>query len=154
MKFTVGKLVWGLSITLFLLFAYGQGTLDKAYNVVFGEFITKEHHTKSAERPEVAEESVEEPAIAESVPENMDEFDTELYLQMELLKYRIQELEEDYEKLEAELKASHTENNANKEGTMDSILAIVTTLLPVIIPYFTRKSHDKEITVFKKEVKK
>jgi hypothetical protein len=159
MKFTVGKLVWGISIIIFLVFAYGHSMFERILSIYDGTGSTETHvQSYVSESPEASEPAGEGPEVAleisesaglsdilggvgsSSVPENEIE-DSDLYLQVELLKYRVQELEEDYEKVRIEMKEAHNE-------------AIMTTLLPIALPYFTRKNHNKEITVFKKEVKK
>lgn len=170
MKFTFGKLIWGISIILFLLFSYSQDTFYKVYYFVTGTFIEKVHDKVDAGKQEEkinigvgdirvgsaraessdAEFEAESIIIEENDSLDFNNVDTEMYLQMELLKYRVQELEEEYDELKTEIKSVNIKNDADEEGSMDSLLAIVTTLLPVIIPYLTRKSHDKEITIFKK----
>jgi hypothetical protein len=164
MKFTVGKLVWGISIIIFLVFAYGHSMFERILSIYDGTGSTETHvQSYVSESPEASEPAGEGPEVAleisesaglsdilggvgsSSVPENEIE-DSDLYLQVELLKYRVQELEEDYEKVRIEMKEAHNE----KDDSMDNILAIMTTLLPIALP----KNHNKEITVFKKEVKK
>jgi len=167
MKFTVGKLVWGISILIFLSFAYGQSTFLRVYDIFTGgkssETIVQKFVPETQMSTEAADsgddDSVESALggvsgiglsdVLGGTTEEIDSvLDVELYMEIELLKYRIQELKENYNELKADMKTAHSEKN----DSMDNILAIMTTLLPIAIPYFTRKSHDKEIT-FKKEVK-
>ena len=167
MKFTVGKLVWGTSILIFLGFAYGQSTFLRVYDIFTGEKSSETIVQKFV--PETQEETVFEAAdigdndnvdstfdggagigLSDVLSKTIEESDFELNtaMEIELLKYRIQELKENYNELKADMKTTHSE----KDDSMDNILAIITTLLPIALPYFTRKSHNKEIT-FKKEVK-
>lgn len=168
MKFTVGKLVWGISILIFLSFAYGHSMFARIQSIFDGTGSTETHVQSYVSQPQVKAGSARGDSDAEGsevalgavgssglgdilggVGGMTEESDAETYMEIELLKYRVQELEEDYEKIKVEIKEAHKEKN----DSMDNLLAIMTTLLPIAIPYFTRKNHDKEIT-FKKEVKK
>lgn len=175
MKFTVGKLMWVLSFIIFLVFAYGQSTFLRVYDMVTGGssgevFVQKFVPTQEVEKtpgmnwsPSAADTDsimVNESAVlgvegmslgaVAATPTETTDLNSELHLELELLKYRMQQVEEQHEKLKIEIK----ENLKEKDDTMDNLMAIMTTLMPILLPYITRKQNDKEITVFKKEVKK
>ena len=171
MKLTVGKVIWSLSFVLFLLFAYNQSTFMRVWDIFFGEEngitfqqevvvadnVSPLRSTSPASSGEFDSTGVGglsalslmgsaggsgEPEFAEF---NEDEFD-ELYMEVERLKWELEQIEEELDEFKVKFDVAH----AQEDDSMDNILAIATTLLPIIIPYFTRKNHDKEITVFKK----
>jgi len=177
MKFTVGKLMWVLSFIIFLIFAYGQSTFLRVYDMFTGGssgevFVQKFVPSQEVERtpgmnwsPSAA--STDSTIVNESAvlgvegmslgavtvtPIEPTGLNSELHLELELLKYRMQQVEDQYEKLKIEIK----ENLKEKDDTMDNLMAIMTTLLPILLPYITKKQNNKEITaaMFKKEVKK
>ena len=63
MNIKIGHLIWGISIILFLFFAYSQGTINKTYNFIFGDFIEKTHDIKNAQNTEKIEERIVEESI-------------------------------------------------------------------------------------------
>lgn len=175
MKITVGKLMWVLSFIIFLIFAYGQSTFLRVYDMITGgssgevfvqNFVPQQEVERSPAMswsPGIA--STDSTFVTESpildtggvgldgvaiTPSESPSLNSELHLQLELLKYRVQQIEDDYEELKIEMRKAHEE----KDDTMDNLMAIMTTLMPILLPYITRKQNDKEITVFKKEVKK
>lgn len=156
MKITVGKIVWVISILLFLLLVYSQDTFMKLYDITLGNVIEKIHEKTNAEEvnkelpssTNMSELSFGGGTMEESAPiETPKELNSDFNLQLELLKYKVQELEDDYDKLKVEIK----EEREEKKGTMDNLLTILVTLSPVVIPYLTRKTHNKEIKVFNKK---
>ena len=77
-----------------------------------------------------------------SEPEDIPEEHYEMMLEIEKVKWRMQELENDYKALEA------THLVENEDTTTSDLATILATLMPLVIPYFTRKKNNQEL--FKK----
>ena len=171
MTITVGKVVWTISVLIFLLFAYNTNPAQRLIGTIETWMSDTGYETVQTFDPAAQEEMAETApseervddfdmdtlggvggveaagddasgALSEPEPENIPEEHYEMMLEIEKVKWRVQELENDYMKLEAE--------HAVKEGdsTTGDLATILATLLPLFIPYFTRKKNNQEL--FKK----
>jgi len=169
MTITIGKIVWTISIVTFLIFAYNTnpaqrliGTIetwmsDTGYETIQTYDVQEQEMTKSAPE-EMSREAADlsdvlsdvggieaagdDASGALSEPEDIPEEHYEMMLEIEKVKWRMQELENDYKALEAD---HAVEEGDNTTGDLVTILA---TLMPLILPYITRKRNNQEL--FKK----
>ncbi len=144
MQLTVGKVIWAISVILVLSIMYNSNWLAKVESL-FTEakpepvqiFIPKQDlpaDDQLESAPEVATETEPEEAIS---PEHF-----EMLMEIEKLKWELQNVKEKLTELTAR---NIVKDNDNTMGDMTTILVA---LLPIVLPYVTRKYNNKEI--FKK----
>lgn len=145
MQLTVGKVIWAISIILVLFIMYNSSWFKKVESVfteakpeIVQTFIPKQDQ----ERPEESEPA--EPAdVAEAEPEDsIPEYHFEMLMEIEKLKWELQNVKERLMELTARNIAKDSDN------TMGDVTTILVALLPIVLPYVTRKYNNKEI--FKK----
>lgn len=136
-KLTVGKIIWFISMVLFILFSYNQSIFDRVVDI----FTTSSSEIIVVQEFSISTDSIKtEEIINESIDEHND-----LFLEVEKIKWKFERLEDEVYKLEAEVEQNHE----NKSQLFDNLIALVTVLIPLFVPILTTKYNKKEINLRK-----
>lgn len=155
MQLTVGKVIWSVSIILVLLIMYNSKTYEKIENLFKdpGEIEIVQSYNPDPVREVEAlpqpgplpSDATEDVATESPGPEPEDYISDDhfgMMMEIEKLKWDIQNLKE---KITEATARNIAKDNDNTIGDMTTILIA---LLPVLLPYVTKKYNNKEI--FKK----
>lgn len=166
MRVTFGKVIWSISFIIFLIVAYNMNTFERLWDIIVGEKTSivqvDEYNPFEPKEKSIADSTTNEieksflgvagsSGIIESdsQPESVqpETSDIQLYLKVERMTWNVEQLKEKITELEVQV----AELTADKDTTIDNLIAILSAVTPLLLPFLTRKfgNHDKEIKLGK-----
>jgi hypothetical protein len=145
MKLTIGKLVWGLSFILFLLFSYNQSTFQRVWDIFFEDssivYVQKFVSPVDTSVTRLGSGNIEtELSVGSGEDSGVS---SNFIIEVEKMKWKMEQLEEDIDKINIKMERL----NEGKDRMFDDLIAIIATLSPLLIPIITIKytDHKKQI---------
>lgn len=167
MHLTVGKIIWAVSILLVFAIMYNSNWLIRIEGLFGDQIPIIQAYDPYDDEESIAESAVPEReaasgrdessdtstvdlgdalgdvgglAISSAQPEeHIPEDHFEMLMEIEKLKWQVQNLEDRITKITVNDIANSNDN------TLGDVMTILAALLPVVLPYLTRKYNNKEI---------
>lgn len=134
MTITIGKLSWVITILLIAFMSYNMNLFNTVSNKINSNKAISEYTMSNQEL------SVER-AIPSEQPVQPESNNLNLQIKLERVKWEMEKLNDRLVDLEIQIE----ELDQNEEDTLDTLLAIITTLSPLLIPIITSRLNGKQI---------
>jgi len=153
MNITLGKISWLIAICLFIYMSYSENVIGRAFNIIndktvvveFGRSPTRE--TTSIDIIEDDESDTAPTPVNNPEVISRQSRDAELYIMIERMKWKMEQLDEKIVQLEVNL----AELTNEKDEASGNLVALIGALTPLLLPVITSRFsiHKKEIKLRK-----